>query len=317
MSTTRSRIFAGIRIALAAVGLVVLVVMVRAIGVGELARVIAPALSWLPVVALLEGVRIGCDAVSTRLVLGARGRAIPFRALYAAQVAAHGVMNVAPAGRTASEAVKAMLLEPWLGGAPALAMGVTNQANVLISSALFSTLCIAGAFSATDPALLATVLGAHAAALLAAGVGLRLLATNRPVTARFIRTFPRSKRALARFNVASRDTRVVAAGPIAAMLAGRAVQTVEYAILAYSVGIAVGPLEALAVQGVNLVAAVLGTVVPGQLGSSEAAFALAASVLGTSVAQATAIALLSHAVQLAWVGAGLVVLAAFRARAAR
>ncbi len=306
-----------VRIVFAVIGLGMLVALVRGIGIGELGRAAAPALPLLPFVALLEGVRIGCDALSTRLVLGERGRAIPTTSLYAAQVAAHGVMNVTPGGRTASEAVKALLLAPWVGGAPAAAMGVANQANVLLSSALFSAMCLAGVGATTDPALLAIALGAHASILFLAGLGLRLLATNRHVAAKVSALLPRAANPLARFHEASRGTRLVASGPVASMLLGRAVQTVEYAILAHGVGIAIGPLEALAVQGVNLVAAVLATIVPGQIGSSEAAFALAAGTLGTTVARATSIALLAHVTQLAWAAAGLVVLALFRSKARR
>jgi uncharacterized membrane protein YbhN (UPF0104 family) len=98
------------------------------------------------------------------------------------------------------------------------------------------------------------------------------------------------------------------------MFAGRTVQTIEYALIAYAVGLHVGILEALAVQGTNLVAAAVGVFVPGQVGSAEAVFAAAAKVLDTTVARAMSIALLSHAVQLILVVAGFVLLFGWRAR---
>jgi hypothetical protein len=71
----------------------------------------------------------------------------------------------------------------------------------------------------------------------------------------------------------------------------------------------VTPLAALAVQGLNLVAAAVGVMVPGQLGSAEAIFALAADALGSTPAQAVSIALLAHTVSLAFAGMGLTLLA--------
>ena len=65
-------------------------------------------------------------------------------------------------------------------------------------------------------------------------------------------------------------------------------------------------------HGVYLVVAAIGVLVPGQLGASEGGFALAADVLRAEVAQAMGIALLSHAIQLSLVAAGLVVLALWR-----
>ncbi|MBZ0118665.1 MAG: UPF0104 family protein, partial [Sandaracinaceae bacterium] len=81
-----------------------------------------------------------------------------------------------------------------------------------------------------------------------------------------------------------------------------------------AVGLSPGVLGALAVHGVYLVVAAIGVLVPGQLGASEGGFALAAGVLGAREAQAMSIALLSHAIQLVLVVAGLIVLALWRGR---
>ena len=61
-------------------------------------------------------------------------------------------------------------------------------------------------------------------------------------------------------------------------------------------------------DGTYLVIAALGVLVPGQIGASEGGFALAAEALGTDAARAISIALLSHAVQLALVAVGFLVL---------
>ena len=310
----RARLGLVFRLIVAALGIALLVFLVREVGVDALWNVLAPAVSWVPLIALLEAVRIGFDALATRLILGERVRRVSFGLLYLAQIVAHAVMNVFPAGRSASEAVKAALLAPHLGGAPAAAMGYTNQANVLISSGLFTVLCLLGALASPEPTLLVIGLLAHTAVLIFSGFGMRFAATSKIIAGRTARHLPWLWRRVERFHDASRETPLVSPAPIAAMFAGRAVQTVEYAVIAYAVGIDIGALEALAVQGTNLVAAAVGVFVPGQLGSAEAVFAAAADVLDTTVARAMSIALLSHAVQLLFVGAGFALLLTWRAR---
>ncbi|MBW2463077.1 MAG: flippase-like domain-containing protein [Deltaproteobacteria bacterium] len=309
-----SRFRRAFRLTVTVAGAALLVVLIREVGIDELRGVLTPALPWLPLIAGLEALRIGCDALASRLALGPRGRAVPLRTYYVAQVVAHAVMNVFPAGRSASEAVKATLLAPALGGAPAAAMGYSNQANVLISSAAFTVLCLLGALASPEPQLLIIGLVAHTTVLAASGIGMRFAATSRIVAERTARHLPWLWRRVSRFHDVSRETPLISPKPIAVMFLGRAVQTAEYGVIAWAVGIDVGILEALAVQGTNLVAAAVGVLVPGQLGSAEAVFAAAAAVLGTTVARAMSIALLAHAVQLAWVVVGFGALLVFRTR---
>lgn len=303
-----------VRVAVAVIGAAVLVGTISEAGPERILEILPRAAPWLPLALLLEALRIDCDALATRLVLGGRGRKIPFRALYAAQVAAHGVMGVFPAGRSASEVVKATLLSPWIGAQVAIAMGATNQANVLISSAIFSLLCLAGALVASPEPALAWAILAHFAVLLGAGVGMRVAATHPWIEARLRTRFPRLGERARLFHEASRDTPVFAPGPLAAMFAGRAVQTLQYAVLAHAAGVGVGVAEALAVQGVNLVAAALGVFVPAQVGSAELVFRMAAGALETAPANAVSIALLARVPQFTWIAIGLLVLVLWRSR---
>lgn len=290
---------------------IALIVVVRAVGTGEVMALLAQAAWLLPLAALLELGRIALDGVATRMALGSRGALVPLRTLIAAHLVAHGVMNVMPAGRGASEAAKATLLAPYLGAPAAIAMGTTNQANVLLSSALFSLPCALAAHLALHSNELTLAIVIHFAVLFASGAGLRFL-QRFPRALHFVeRHFARWAGGARRFVEASRETPLLSAGPIAAMSLGRLLQTAEYAVLAYAVGLPIGPLGALAVQGLNLVAAAVGVLVPGQMGSSEAIFAIAADAIGSTAAQAVSIALLAHAVSLAFAAVGLVVLGAW------
>lgn len=296
-----------LRAVVAGVGLCVIYVMVSRLGWAPLREALRPALFWIPLIAGLEGVRIGADALAGRLLVGERGRAVPFRDWYLAQVAAHGVMNVMPAGRTAGELAKAEMLSPRLGVSVALAMGYNNQANVLLSGACFAAICAAGAFALPAGQLLGWALVIQALLQLSGGFGMRQLVTNRFVASAMRSRLPWLWARANAFYRVSKEGAAVSLRPVLAMLLGRVVQAAEVAVIAHAVGIELSWASALALQGVNLLSAVSGMVFPGQVGSSEAMFALCAGVVGTSVPRAMSIALLSHAVQVFWVGAGLCV----------
>lgn len=289
--------------------LALLVGVVRAVGTDEVLALVLAAAPLLPIAALLELGRIALDAVATRLVIGRDGAKVPLQRLFVLHVVAHGIMNVMPAGRGTSEAAKAFLLKDDLGGEAAVSMGTTNQANVLLSSALFSLPCALAAHVALGDAALTAAIVTHFVVLFGAGLGLRTLQTHPRAVAWVAATFPRFADRAHRFAVASRQTALISPGPVAAMALGRLLQTGEYALLAHAVGVPVGLLSALAVQGLNLVAAAVGVLMPGQVGSAEAIFAVAAGALGTTAARAVSIALLAHTISIAFAGLGLTLLA--------
>lgn len=298
---------------LAVLGLVLLAAIVEHVGAQTIADLVMAALPWMPLALALEGARIGCDAIATSAVLGPRWRSIGVTRMYLAHVAGHGVMNVMPGGRSASELVKAGLFYETIGAADAGAVGTTNQANVLLASAIFSLPCAAAAaVVSTDRTLVIAIL-IHALVLFGSGIGVRVIASSAVLTRFVHRRMPRFDPALARFQAASSDVPWVAKAPLAWMALGRGMQTLQYAVLAHAVGLAVSPLVALAVQGTNLVAAAVGVFVPGQIGSSEGIFMMAADALGTTPARATSVALLAHASGLVWTTLGLLVLFFWRA----
>jgi hypothetical protein len=300
----------GLRILVAIAAVLALAFVVRAVGTDEVLASVRLAAPWLPLAALLELGRIGLDAVATRSVLGPAGRGIPLVRLFVLHLMTHGIMNVMPAGRGTSEAAKAMLLADDLGTETAVSMGTTNQANVLLSSAFFSLPCALAAHLALASAPLTLAILGHFAVLFAAGFGLRVLQTHPRAVQWLAGLLPRWSARVHAFAEASRRTPTLAAWPIAAMMLGRLLQTGEYAVLAHGVGLEVSAPAAFAVQGLNLVAAAVGVLVPGQLGSAEAIFALAADALGTTPAMAVSIALLAHTVSLGFASIGLSLLAA-------
>lgn len=313
---TRTRSWAPyVRAVLALVGVAVLVSIVRHAGPDVILALLRQALPWMPLVLALEGARIGCDAIASGIVLGERARHVGALRLMLAHVVGHGVMNVMPGGRSASEIAKGALLHREIGAGTAAALGATNQANVLLSSALFSLPCALAASFVSHDRMLVVALLIHAAVLFASGIGVRALARSAR-TERFVkRRFPTWEEPLARFHAASRGVSLVSPGPVAVMMLGRGLQTAEFAVLAHAVGLHIDPIVALTVQGTNLVAAAVGVLVPGQIGSSEGVFMLAANALGTTEARATSVALLAHASAISWAAAGLGLLFVWRAKA--
>jgi Lysylphosphatidylglycerol synthase TM region len=186
---------------------------------------------------------------------------------------------------------------------------------VLLSSALFSLICLAAVVLSRMDALLVWALAAHAVVLFAAGLGLRVLAVSARIEGVLRRRFPKLAPRLADFHVASRDTRLLEPKPLLLMFGGRAAQTMQYAVLAHAAGISLDAWKALAVQGVNFVAAAVGVFVPGQIGSAELVFRYAGEALGTTPANALALALLARIPQFTFIALGLTLLAFWSPRA--
>jgi uncharacterized membrane protein YbhN (UPF0104 family) len=99
----------------------------------------------------------------------------------------------------------------------------------------------------------------------------------------------------------SRGIALGARGPTAMLFLFRCLQMAEYGVASHAVGIEIAPVRVIATEGVHLVAVAVGVLVPGGFGTTEGAFTLAADILDTTVARATAVALLMRCAQLLWV----------------
>src|SRR5262249_25449665 len=102
--------------------------------------------------------------------------------------------------------------------------------------------------------------------------------------------------------------------PLLAVLFGRVLQILQYAIIARAVVANASVTNALVAQGLNLIALAVGALIPAQVGVSDGAFAMSSNALGTTVAQAISIAFLAHVVQIAFIAAGALAAVAWRAR---
>lgn len=299
---------AWLRGALGIAGLCAIALIVRQVGFDLVMVTLRPALIWLPVLCLLELGRIGSETVAAHLAFGPRAREIPRLTLFRANLIGQAIANLAPAPRVVNETIKATLLAPYVGVPAATAVGFTIQAATLISVGLFSIPCALAILALGGATIWLWAASIHALVLVGTGVGLRAMTRARGPGLWLARKLPRLAPGAAQFNQHSARIGTWAFGPSCALLGNRFFQTLQLGIAARAAGIDAGVVQALAAQGVNLVANAVGVLVPGGLGATDGALTLAADMLGTTAARATSLALLIRCTQVIWLAIGSLVL---------
>jgi uncharacterized membrane protein YbhN (UPF0104 family) len=275
---------------------------------------VASALPLLPLALLLEGARIGAEALAARSLFRAMKSDIPLPTLVRAHFIGYSVCNAVPVGRMAAEITKATVLASHASMANTSAVATVAQALNLLGSACILVPCILAARSThTSFALSATLVG-QTAILAALGGGLLLGARFLPVRGGFLARIPHLSGALQQFRGAMRKLPSFPWPALAWLVFNRLLQVVLVGLLAQAVGapfLAARPFVALAVL---ITGASAFDFVPGQIGALEGAFALFAPAMQLGGPSALAVALLVHLVQVAWVLFGVGVLLTGRRR---
>lgn len=289
------------RVLLGVGGLALLGAIVRHIGVELLIQTLWPALPWVVALAAIELVRIACATMASVLAFGSLAQRIPLGPMFRAHLLGQSLSAFAPAPTVWSETIKATLVAPFVGAGPAAAVGFVNQAATLMSNGLFTLPCALAilALQGASPWFWACVI--HTVVLFASGLAVQAGARAPGLGGWLIKRFPRFEERAKAFSEHSRGIGVGARGPTAMLFVSRCLQMAQYGIAAHAVGIHVGALHVVASEGVHLVAMAVGVLVPGGLGTTEGAFSLAADLLNTTAARATATALLMRCTQLVWV----------------
>ncbi|XXX80243.1 lysylphosphatidylglycerol synthase domain-containing protein [Sorangium sp. So ce134] len=307
----RARRRALLHAALGGFGLAALAALIRHVGAAEMLAAVTRAAPLLPFLVALEAARVGCEALATGVLCAPRR--VPAAELLRIHVVTYPVMALMPAGRAAGEAVKAALLSPHVGAPRAAAIATANQSLALLSAAPLSLLAAAALFrigGGASPLALGVL--AHAALLVASGLGVALAARQRAASAWITRRFARAGQLTAAFQEAVRERPPVPAWPFAACVVSRALQAAQYAVLLAAVGAESGPVRALAAYGVGAAGTAAGDLIPGQIGATDGAFTLAAPLLGLTASSAIAVSLLVHLLQAAFALAGIAATLAWR-----
>ncbi len=309
LAVTRSpmgRVVAGL------VGVTCVAAIVRGIGAQSLAQALAGAAVLFPAVLALEAGQVVCTTLAMRSLYGP---AVPRTQLFRAGIIGYAVMGLFPAGRAVAEVARASLLTRWVGAARATAAAARIQIAALLANSFISIIAAAAvALAVPGPKWLPAAIAANAAATLTIGLSLFLAARRRP-GAWLGKVVPKAQGFGADLDGVLESERHLPATATAWELAGRVCQVAQNAVLIACVGGVPALSSALASEGIHLVGAAVGDLIPGQLGATEGHYTLAASALGLPVASAVAVALLAHVSQLLFVLAGSLISAAWPAPA--
>jgi lysylphosphatidylglycerol synthase-like protein len=307
-SRRSSHVLRWVRVVLGVAGLVAVVLIVRHVGARVVWATLRPAIGFLPALCALELCRMACEAAASYLAFGPVASRIPRLALLRANVVGPALSNLAPAPRVVNETIKVTLLGPYAGVEAATCVGFVNQAATLMAIALFSIPCSVAMFVLSGASIWFWAVVVHGVVLGASGLGLRAATSARGPVAWVARRFPRLEPRATLFREHASSVKLWATGPTVALFVNRCFQAAEYAVAARAVGIDATAMRALASEGVNLVAAAVGVLVPGGLGTTDGAFTLAAELLSTTTARATSLALLVRCMQIIWLLVGSLVL---------
>lgn len=288
----------------AACGIAAVALILRGIGLTLVGQALAGAARYVPLVLLLEAAIVVCSLRALRSLYGTAAAAVPPWQLVRAGLIGYAVAGLVPAGRAFGEATRASLLARWVGAARASAAAARLQAVALIANGLISIPAAVAATCAVGWSWLPLAIAINAGVTLALGTALLCLARRSRVGAWLARRFRRAHLFGVELDACLAREPALPARAIAWELAGRTVQVVQQLVLLACVGGALGLRAALCAEGIHLVGAAVGDLVPAQLGATEGNFTLAAGALGLSAASAVSIALLAHVAQLAWVAVG-------------
>ena len=304
MESERARTSIYFRLVLAVLGCGLLAYIIESVGARAIYDTLRPAVAWLPLLCVVEAVRIAFEALASRFAFGSLAPKIPTSTLYRAHVIGQSLGALAPAPRVVNETIKVGLLAPFVGMTAATAVGVVNQAATLIAGGLFSIPCGVAMYMLGGDSIWLIGAGVHAVWLVSSGLGLRAISRSDKIAKWAARKLPRFSDRILAFRNHGDEVGFFAAGPTISMMCGRACQALQYGIAAHAVGIHVGFLGAMAAEGVNLIATAIGVIIPGGVGTTDGAFTLAAKLLSTTVVRASALALLMRCLQIVWLPIG-------------
>ena len=319
-SPSSRRLARGLRAAGVVVGLALGVYMVRGAGFARVAEVVRAAGVWVPMLVLLELGVIGADTFAARALLEG-GRGASTRAALPLWLRSSALANVCsvflPAGRAAGEAARAAALAPVFGTARAAFAGARLQVCSLVGTALAS-LVLAALCRGLVPAAgaLTLLLFGNGVLCTALAGGIFVVAGSRRLAAWLGRLRARfapnasQKADVERAALPAREAklaRTASVHAVALCTAGRAIQALQYGVAVVAVGGTFTLRSAVTADGIHVVAASGGDLMPNQVGAMEAAYRWFAAPLGFGEApeRALSIAVLMHGVQ---VGLGLVAL---------
>ncbi len=297
------------RVALFLLGVTAIVLVVRDAGPERVWATLLGAGMFAPLIILLEAAFMSMDVFSLRVLIGRSAEDVPLRVWVRSALVAYAVMILFPGGRAAGEVVRATQLAPHVGGARALAYGARLQAATMLGNTAISVPAAIACFWAGGiAAVLPWLVLANGLVTAVIGAGVLYVSRRSQVGGWLGRKFQALATHGAHFDAALRDETPFLPAFLYSAL-GRAFQTLQYGLILLAVGGTLGLSSALIAQGIHLVGAGAGDLVPNQAGITEGAYWMFAEALGfaSDPAKAVGIALVARFCQYVLAGIGLVV----------
>ena len=274
-------------------------------GWGNVGAAIARAAHLFPLVLLLEGAILACSVCALRLLYGEDRHRLPAGALVRAGLIGYAVTGFLPAGRAVGESARAVCLTRYASAPRAWAAAVSLQGISLVANAAVSVLAGLALLAVTGASLMTLLVAANGIGAAALGMGIILAGRRSRAGTRLGRWLPRAQAFGHAFDAHLQGERLLPPGPLLWECGGRMIQVIQYGVLVLAAGGALGLLPALCAEGLHLIGAAVGDLIPAQLGATEAGFALWARVLSLTPSDAVSIALLAHLARLIWMSIAL------------
>lgn len=275
------------------IGLALAVHFLRSAGISATLEVMRDAGPWVPVLVLLQAAIVVLEAIGLRslLVGTARVRDDPmpsWRAWVRGTLVGFTWSVVLPAGRAAGEAIRATVLAEEIGAARAAGAAARQQACSLVGTATACLVCAVVAFFGVGSRTLGLLLLANALVVAFLASAVFLVVTRVGSSGRLHRWLSKIVDSPHDSIAPSRAATVRAA---LYCTAGRLVQALQCAVAITAIGLHSTVVAAFVTQGVQVLGASAGDLVPGQIGVVEGMYTAFARALGVADAPARALSL--------------------------
>lgn len=280
-----------------ALGVGAVFALVHSVGVDAVVKVLVTAGPWLPLILLLDVSWAAVEGLAVLILYGPEpAKKIPVRAWLQATLVHFTTMMVLPVGRTGAEVARATLLAPHVGKTRATAGAALMQTLTLVANTIISMICLTAVVSAPGSRELSLLLFGNGAATLALGGGLYLVMRRAKIGGFLGRKFEKMAHFGPELDGHFRESRPRHLIALGMGLTGRSLQTLQYGVIFLAVTGQFELSSTLIAQGIHLVGAGLGDMVPNQVGITEGAYRIFAGTLGLAEApeKAVAIALLAR-----------------------
>jgi hypothetical protein len=277
-------------------GVVALGFLVHSVGVRQLWAVLVEAGPWLPLILFFDLAWVAIEGLALLLLYGAPARDIPVRAWVETTLVHYTTMAILPVGRAGAEVARAAMMSPYVGRARATAGATLMQSLTLTANTVMSFICMLGVYLVVGRDKLTWLLLINGSATFVLGIGLYLLTQRMRLGGFLGRRFEKLAEFGPELDEHFRESRPRHALALMMGLVGRSLQTVQYGILLLAVAGSFSVSGTLVAQGIHLVGAGLGDMVPNQVGVTEGAYRIFAGALGLAEhpEKAIAIALLAR-----------------------